>query len=362
MTQRASLSEALTARSRLEELLEAYLYEAGRMRYPQLKRRQERPFATLAHGALGVAYAFWRAGELRKDRAHLERASRWLTAVERATSSDFLIPELLPSRPKRSWLWFGRGGIPFVGALIAAAQGRGVEAHLKTFLSLRHPRAGERAELLMGVAGYLSGTTFLFSRLKDLRLRSLGDRLAARLLDPTRPLTRDDRPGFAHGESGICYALLRWSLASGYPLPGTFLRSVRELAECSPEALSPTLPRSWCNGSAGLVLFLVAAYERTGEAFYLRQAQAAGRFTAEGGEEVGTLCCGLGGRAYALLVLARVDPGQGWEEQALELGAQAIEVLSGPWPNGLLRGYPGLVCLALDLLHPQGRGDFPSIG
>ena len=75
----------------------------------------------------------------------------------------------------------------------------------------------------------------------------------------------------------------------------------------------------------------------------------------------GDLCCGLAGRAYAALAVARVLPREGLRARALELAVAAVDQMRGRWPNGLLKGYPGVVCLAVDLLdekHPRG---FPLV-
>jgi hypothetical protein len=70
----------------------------------------------------------------------------------------------------------------------------------------------------------------------------------------------------------------------------------------------------------------------------------------------GALCCGLAGRAYALLAVDRVDPDRGWYDRALVMATRAADEMlngAGPWPNSLYFGYPGLVCLTQDLLRSR---------
>jgi hypothetical protein len=43
------------------------------------------------------------------------------------------------------------------------------------------------------------------------------------------------------------------------------------------------------------------------------------------------------------------------------LAARATRQLRGPWPNGLLKGYTGIVCLALDLARERQPRGFPLV-
>jgi serine/threonine-protein kinase len=110
----------------------------------------------------------------------------------------------------------------------------------------------------------------------------------------------------------------------------------------------------------------VRAHERTPSARYVARARRAARslLTHTAGAP-GDLCCGLGGRAYALLAMDRIEPAHGWYEAALGMADRAVAAMlqgSGEWPNGLNAGYPGLVCLAGDLLsRGRDRVGFPLV-
>jgi serine/threonine-protein kinase len=124
--------------------------------------------------------------------------------------------------------------------------------------------------------------------------------------------------------------------------------------------------RSWCNGAAGLVLLWARAYEHTPSPFYLDRARRAARTLLHHTSGVmGDLCCGLGGRAYALLAMDRIEPDHFWYERALEMGSRAVGASLervGEWPNGLYKGFPGLVCLAADLsCAARDRIGFPLV-
>jgi serine/threonine-protein kinase len=137
----------------------------------------------------------------------------------------------------------------------------------------------------------------------------------------------------------------------------------------STPALTPNNPgfeRSWCNGAAGLVLLLVRAYESSRDEQYLSLSRSYARTLLTHTEGVGgDLCCGLGGRSYALLAMDRIDPGRDWARLAVNMGALAADALvenSGPWPNGLYKGFPGLVYLAEDLSKaPRVGAGFPFV-
>ena len=108
------------------------------------------------------------------------------------------------------------------------------------------------------------------------------------------------------------------------------------------------------------MLLWTKAHEATGDAVYLDAARRAAERAATAPPAGSDLCCGNGGVAYALLELERLDRGGTWHPRARELAARAIDRPTMKWPNGLYRGHPGLVCLALDLLAPAPRG-FPAI-
>jgi serine/threonine-protein kinase len=333
------MSDAPPGAELLIAFTEAYLRRAARLSLAELRRRQPPPYASVACGAAGVAYAFLRAHRASARASHLRQARRWARAAWSARGrADAFAGEGI--RGRSGSVVFGRAGIELVAARVAGSRPRQ--------LASWRPRKGAPTEFMQGLAGRLAAVTVLHEERADATLRELGDRLAGVLLEGAgaRGL-----PSFAHGAAGVHHALLRWSLVTGFDLPDVFFASLEALPGAPLPPLEPELARSWCNGAAGLALAFVAATERTGRAGYL---EAARRFAVEAAAEdgaYGSLCCGLAGRAYALLALERIDPVGTWRRRAWELAILAAQRPRSPHPNGLLKGSPGLVCLAIDLFE-----------
>jgi hypothetical protein len=219
-------------------------------------------------------------------------------------------------------------------------------------------------ELMEGDAGRLVAGSMVVSGDDD-GLRHKLDNLAEGLLKKWFLRARRrwhpiDATNIAHGWLGVAYALLRSRVA----LPDRFVASLSKLASTwRIDVVSRADMRaSWCTGAAGTAMAWAAAFERTHDSTFLARANDAASAAYDLSDGTRThLCCGMGGVAYALLAMERVDPGRGWREKARELGARAIQTpLRSQWPNGLLWGHPGLVCLALDLMSDEPRG-FPLI-
>ena len=68
----------------------------------------------------------------------------------------------------------------------------------------------------------------------------------------------------------------------------------------------------WCNGSAGFVFLWTLAHKMLGKAEYGVLAEQAGLDAWESDGQIGNLCCGYGGQAYALLNLYKHTGDQRW--------------------------------------------------
>ena len=115
------------------------------------------------------------------------------------------------------------------------------------------------------------------------------------------------------------------------------------------EARSSDFVPSWCNGSAGFVHLWLAAERVLGDVGYRELAIGAAR-DALGPTESGVdLCCGLTGRAYALLALYRAKRRRVLAEEGAEshsprtsptaygLAARAQPLQRRPWHGGARR-------------------------
>ena len=342
------------------DYIERYLDAVRSIRYGSLPRLQAPPFATLSHGGAGTAYALWRLGLPRL-------AQSWITAAMVDRSTGALITE--PRIASTSYL-FGSAGRLWVQARLG--RGRVRELAIRGYIAAARVRTGS-TDFASGTAGLLVGATLIlgdaFDSGDDIKreletvVSSLRRSLAARLRDRVKRGWRAyDAMRFAHGWSGIVYALLADSSRRLEQAPEWMRGALLDLvAIWSPtSAPSPGLVASWCNGAAGATLLWSKAFSTTRERRFLTAAREAARTASSAVNTNADLCCGGGGVAYALFAIDRIDPGQGWRERAGELAMSSIQHAKPRWPNGLHRGHPGLVCLALDCLaeHPLG---FPAL-
>ncbi|HEU4406667.1 MAG TPA: lanthionine synthetase LanC family protein [Polyangiaceae bacterium] len=365
-------------RTYLQAFVHAWLEEIAPLSYADLAARQEPPFASVPFGAAGVAYALLRAGRALGDEAIVARGQAWAGDALRfaRTKQGLRLPggadaEVAPS------LAYGAGGVRHVALLLARARGDAAEmSRLVGGLVRSSRRAGGRSdEFLFGRAGHLASSLLLFEATGDRRLRALAAEQAGPLLGRPRARarpawTRDANLSFAHGRAGVAHALLGWHRAEGLEPPAWLIDELVRLAresvawgrERQRAPRAAVLTRSWCNGAAGLTLLWARAYEQTGDARFRRLAQAgARRGVTAAAEAGGDLCCGLAGRAYAALAAERVAPGAGHREDAVALAVRAVDQMQGRWPNGLLKGYPGVVCLAVDLAFERAPRGFPFV-
>ena len=238
-------------------------------------------------------------------------------------------------------------------------------------------------------------------------LRALGDELLAgiwRQIDPLPPLSAwPEAPnlGMAHGWAGYLYATLRWCQAAARPLPAGLATRLGELADTGEswgrgarwrwhgqplaeghDLAAPAAPRwmaGWCNGSAGMVhLWTLASRMQAlssestpgtaprgraaaGSDRWLQLAHAAAWHAWEADDQVESLCCGLAGRAYALLDLYQAGAGAEWLDRARILAdraaatsaAAATDPPEASQPHSLYRGQLGIAVLAADLERPD---------
>jgi len=224
-------------------------------------------------------------------------------------------------------------------------------------------------------------------RLADLAAR--GDDLLAGLwqeIDPLPPIAEcAEWPnlGIAHGWAGYLFATLRWCQAAGRPLPGGLAARLDELAagaeswgrgarwrwhgQPEPGDRRRSSPGTacwmagWCNGSAGMVHLWTLAWRLLGGPRWRQLAAAAAWHAWEAPDRGESLCCGLAGRAYALLELHRHGGGPAWLARARVLAdraASSATTAASTAPDAdpahsLYRGRLGIAVLAADLERPE---------
>ncbi|HTJ46152.1 MAG TPA: lanthionine synthetase LanC family protein [Kofleriaceae bacterium] len=339
--------------AQLHAPIRAYVREVRAISYRDVRGRQRGPYASIGYGAGGITYLLWFLGVRRNDRALLLDARRWFRSLRRARGKDAFCADFVKPEYVEQSIVNGYAGHHLLGALIGHSLDDLSlrERHLGEFLAICR-RTDRPPELLHGDAGFLIGALLLERHTGDPRLAPIADQLAARLL-----AVEWKRHGFAHGTAGVLHALVQWVGARGGAGPAR----LRERLAAMPRGLGgppPSFVPTWCNGAGGHVLLWAGAYRTLGDPVYLERAEEAAAWMCAPAEKtLGTLCCGEGGVAYALLALDRARPSPELRARAAARAARAIAQLDSPWPNSLMHGFAGLACLAEDL--ERGGGGFP---
>jgi predicted Ser/Thr protein kinase len=381
---RRGAAEALLART-LERLrADGALFREGFAEAPRL---------SVNYGAAGAACALYRIAVAREEAELLSLADLWAArAVAGGTPDEgFYNAEKQLSKETLGTVspYHSPSGPLAVQALVAHALGdMGTQRQaVNAFLdAVRQPC--ETADLTLGRSGVLLAAALLLDTLtggpvaKETapKVRELGDELLAGLwkdLDGQPPIGRARRHwanlGMAHGWAGYLYATLRWCRVSGEVEGVGTARPERleeRLAELGALARSAgrglrwpwrdgdgdsgTMP-GWCNGSAGFVHLWTLAHRELVDPRWLDLAEGAAWHAWEAPDANGSLCCGYGGRAYALLALWRHRGGDVWLERARDLGERAAEVIVrvSEIADSLYKGEIGVAALAADLAKPE---------
>jgi eukaryotic-like serine/threonine-protein kinase len=368
------------ARQLLDDVLER-LAIAGEL----LEHGLEAPTASVMNGAAGFGYALARIAAIRGDEELFALADLWSTRAQQALGSHEAFwneeLEIVPETFGENSFFHHASGVHLVQALIAGARGDewARQLALESFVAAAAEPC-EHVDVAFGRAGLLLGCALALEAhpgtFADESLRAVGDRIHDSLwteLERQAPL--DENPelrslGAAHGWAGHLFSLLRWSEASGTPLPAGLGERLDQLAalgapagrgllwpfEAGTSPLVGALSASWCNGAAGHVHLWLLAHDRLGADRYARLAEMAAWTAYEGHPAApGDLCCGFGGRAYALLALYKRSGEAAWLARARALAEQAarnvrIESLRR---DSLYKGEVGVALLAADVEAPE---------
>jgi serine/threonine-protein kinase len=351
-----------------------------RVSYTRLVREQEPPFANLAYGAAGLAYALLRAALTLEDDRALRQAARLLDDALAASRrrSAFLPARVPPEHCPRTSIFFGLPGMHFVRALVAHAAGdrRGASRSVAAFIAGARRGLDGPLELYGGLAGVLSAATVLSEVEPALpELAALGRTVRDRLLaaaGPGEPWDGLPANMIAHGRAGVAAALLQWAAREGSAVPGRLLdalqglrrRTLAILARSSiPEPRGAYVRGSFCSGAAGYALVFVMAHRHTGDERFRTAAVRFGTVARSSSVLGPSACCESAGACYALAALARADPAGRWRRRAEQLAARS---LAAPhwrrWRYNLMRGGEGgLLCLAADFAQ-DAPPRFPPFG
>ena len=354
----------------------------------------ESPRASVTYGAAGIACALLRIAAARDDAALLALADLWATKAAALVgdpaqeSEAFYRPgsRLVPEVLGRVSPYHTASGIHAVRAMIARAQGDAGswrEAAAAFAAASRAPCPS--LDLTLGRAGSLLAAALLLEGLPEEldapppALHALGESLLSGIWEELAALPPvaecGGRPGLgmAHGWAGYLYATLRWCRAAGEPLPGALPARLGELAaEARPagrgvrwrwhaeSGADVGTMAGWCNGSAGFVHLWTLAHRALGDPRFAQLAEGAAWNAWEDPARDPSLCCGLAGRAYALLAHHRHGGGAEWLERARDLAERAARTAArNPEPShSLYKGEVGLAVLTADLAAPESAA-FP---
>ena len=341
----------------------------------------EPPRASVTYGAAGIACALHRIALVREDAALLSLADLWVAKAAVETGDEaFYRPDsrLTPEHLGRISPYHTASGVHAVRAMIAHALGDPGSRREAVAAFLAAAAAPcPNPDVTLGRSGVLLAAALLLEAPGDPppELRTLGDGLLAGLWEEIAELPPipdcPERPnlGMAHGWAGYLYATLRWCRAAGTPLPEGVSARLAELADLAhpsgrglrwrwyaESGADVGTMAGWCNGSAGFVFLWTLAHQILGDQRYRELAEGAAWNAWEAPDAHGTLCCGLTGRAYALLNLWKHGGGGEWLTRARDLANHAAQVIerTAEAPDSLYKGAVGVAVLAADLARPEG--------
>jgi serine/threonine-protein kinase len=353
----------------------------------------EAPTTNVTFGSAGVACCLYRIALMREDASLLSLADIWATRAQKEIGSPRAFYNSRMGLTRRTIgptsLYHTQSGVHVVRALIARAMSDLVTMrHATAAFIATSGRRGPEIDLTLGRAGILLGCALLLeadpkSPLVDTAaLSQFGDRVARDIWTRVGGLPRIgdtslfESLGIAHGWAGLLYATLRWRLARRQPLDTGFRSRFDQLAELAEpdgrgahwrwydngrkDAANHGYMGGWCNGSAGFVHLWQAAASAFGAAEFADLALAAGWNAWEDSpEDSDDLCCGLPGRAYALLSLYRMTGDEAWYRRALTLADRAMTVARDVGPDwvstcfNLYKSGLGAVLLVAELDRPE---------
>lgn len=353
------------------------------------------PTPAVNYGAAGIAYALLRVASRRDDPHLLSLADLWAGKASSVADdqSIFYNSRLDASEDTigKVALYHTATGVHCVQALVSIALGDVMTAEraIERFVAAARQDC-TNLDLTLGRSGVLLGCALLAERepavvgSKDAPLALLGEEIAQGIWSEVdRFAAVDDCSelnylGMAHGWAGVLFAQMRWAQVvarAGRPMDSHQLDRLRERLEqlglCAlrngrgsvwpwQNKHAPSTPgfmAGWCNGSAGYVHLWTLADSMFDSPAFRDLAIRAGWSTLEQRGTMGNLCCGLAGRAYALLNLYQHTGERVWLRHATDLATRAATtgrdtIDPAVDVNGLYKGDIGLLVLLSDLDCP----------
>ena len=317
---------------------------------PLLKGGLPRPTASVNYGAAGIAYALYRIARVRGDPALLALSDVWANRATRDLDHEtaFVSTELkiTPETVGAISPYHTASGVHFVQALIAHSMGdtAAQQGEIDHFIAASAAPCPD-LDLTLGRSSSLVAASLLLDtapendhlrRFGNERLSGIWEEVDA--FPPIADFADISYLGIAHGWAGILYAAMRWAEVSGTAVPASVVERLRQLADLAehkgrgvhwpvytdtgPPRLDPYMA-GWCHGSAGYVQLWMLAHRILRDEAYLALAEGAAWNAWEEPDPNGSLCCGLAGRAYAMLNVYRSTGERQWLDRAHVLGNRA---------------------------------------
>jgi eukaryotic-like serine/threonine-protein kinase len=379
-------------RGRRREWVEDIVSHAVTSSFRYVDLFPQRPAASIYFGASGLAWFLYRAAQVREDPQLLAAADLWSRQVlDRLDNpGSFDAPQMRLTREQEGGtsLYHGRCGAHYISALVSQSRGDLSSTKQQVYRFIETSQAVNNvAELTFGRAGVLVAGSLLlevlsWSKRLDVDplvtyLQEEGSRLGASIQG--LPLIGEQSQlahlGIAHGWAGVLYAQLMVHKALDFPPPATIHDRLQQLAgKAEPHgrgiswigtlqhpgqtAETPSHAPGWCSGSGGYLFLWLLAAEVLREERYLEVAEKAAWHTWEHPDRHPNLCCGLAGRAFALLRYYRYTGDREWLFRARQLADFAFaafdrEFVVDPRTFSLYRGALGPALLSIELECPE---------
>jgi serine/threonine-protein kinase len=357
------------------------------------------PKVSVTYGSAGIAYALYRMACSRDDCHLLATADLWAARsareVDRPDAFYNTDIDITPEIVGRISPYHTPSGVYAVQLLIARAQGDLLtqQMAMERYLSAVQQAPCESLDVTLGRCGTLLGAAFMLNAISGCKyidstlLSAFGNEMLQNIwaeLDTFRPIRECKQisyAGAAHGWAGILFATLSWCKVSGAAFPRRFEERLNQLARMaehfgrstrwkwsirqsgSSSQGSPYMA-GWCNGSAGFVYLWTLAHRMLGRAEFARLAEGAAFDCWESESQIGNLCCGFGGQAYALLNMYKHTGEKAWLYRAQALTQRAARSIHTMPPgeafqdlvlraDSLYKGELGVALLAEELNRPE---------
>lgn len=341
------------------------------------------PTCSVNYGAAGIAYMYYRMACIKEEPGLLQLAGVWASHATDFVSQKnnaFASKEALINETtvgKRS-IYHSATGAWLVQSLINITNddSYNIQQSLQQYLHYAKINC-DKVDLTLGKASLLVGSSILVEQLKGhnfkelVYIRSFTGGILKEIwqeIEPHPPIHLSNELkyyGIAHGWAGLLYATLLWCIANDKPLPLNFFDRVDQLLLCvkqSDEGLywpvSTQQPKSWngwCNGSAGYVFLWTLLYKYTVEEKYLGIAKkCADHFYKNAYSRNANLCCGMSGKAYAMLNLYNTTFEKSWLHKAQEIEKMIMQQIGSPalHNNSLYKGEVGVAVLLAEMGQP----------